>query len=267
MALEKFTDKAQEAMVAADTLAQERGNKEIEPEHVLLALLDQSGGIAPQIITKLNASSSQLRSRIDAAINRLPKVYGKLTTTYLSAATKRVITQAQDEATRHKDAYVSTEHLVMALASPLNNGEAGRILRDTGITRDNISNSLSTIRGTSQPVTDKNPEVSYQTLERYGRDLTKRAQDGKLDPVVGRDEEIRRCVEVLSRRTKNNPVLIGEPGVGKTAIVEGLAQRIVRGDVPQSLKDKRLVMLDIGALVAGAKFRGEFEERLRAVMK
>jgi len=267
MALEKFTDKAQEAMVAADALAQERGNKEIEPEHVLLALLVQSGGIAPQIITKLNATPSKIQSRVETAIGRLPKSYGKPLTTYLSSAAKKIITQAQDEATRLKDAYVSTEHLVMALASSVNTSEAGRILRDSGITRDGISNSLSSIRGSSKPVTEKNPEVSYQTLERYGRDLTQRAKDGKLDPVVGREEEIRRCVEVLSRRTKNNPVLIGEPGVGKTAIVEGLAQRIVRGDVPLSLKDKRLVTLDIGALVAGAKFRGEFEERLRSVLK
>ncbi len=266
MAFEKFTEKAQEAMVSAEKLAQERGNREIEPEHLLLVLLDQSGGIAPQIITKLNAIPSKLGERVDSAINRLPR--GSITSNpYLSVTIKKIITQAKDEATRLKDAYVSTEHLVMALASPVNDRESGRILRDSGITRDGIVNSLANIRGTSEPVTTQNPEVSYQTLERYGRDLTKRAKEGKLDPVIGRDEEIRRCIEVLSRRTKNNPVLIGEPGVGKTAIVEGLAQRIEKGDVPQTLKDKRIVTLDLGAIVAGARYRGEFEERLRAVLK
>jgi ATP-dependent Clp protease ATP-binding subunit ClpB len=265
--LDRLTDKGKEAMVAASAIAEQNRNQQIEPEHLLVALLEQANGIAPQIVTKLNASPERLRIRTMQAIERLPKVMSGAAGQVTSLAIRRVITQAQDEATRLKDSYVSTEHLMMALASPLNQSQAGLFLRDAGITRDAIANTMKGIRGTDQPIRDQNPEASYQTLERYGRDLTERAKQGKLDPVVGRDDEMRRCVEVLSRRTKNNPVLIGEPGVGKSAIVEGLAQRIVRGDVPSALKDKRLISLDMGALVAGARYRGDFEERLRSILR
>jgi ATP-dependent Clp protease ATP-binding subunit ClpB len=267
MRLDRLTEKGQEAMVSADALVEQYKSQQMEPEHLLVALLDQSGGIAAQICTKLNASPDRLKARIVGGIERLPRQYGPRAKTTISYATKNVLAAAEQEAAKLKDAYVSTEHLMMALAAPSNTGDAGRMMRDMGVTREAINKILTDLRGGTAPITDKNPEINYATLERYGRDLTARAKDGKLDPVVGRDEEIRRCVEVLSRRGKNNPVLIGEPGVGKTAIVEALAQRIVRGDVPSSLKDKKLVTLDLGAMVAGAKFRGEFEERMRAVMR
>jgi ATP-dependent Clp protease ATP-binding subunit ClpB len=265
--LDKLTDKGKEAMVAASNLAEQNRNQQIEAEHLLVALLEQPNGIAPQIITKLNASPERLRVRTMQAIERLPKVMSGAAGQNTSFTIKRIITQAQDEATRLRDSYVSTEHLMMAVASPMNQNQAGLYLRDAGVTRDAIANILQTIRGTDKPITERDPEATYQTLERYGRDLTEKARQGKLDPVVGRDEEMRRAIEVLSRRSKNNPVLIGEPGVGKSAIVEGLAQRIVRGDVPASLKDKRLISLDLGALVAGARYRGDFEERVSNIIK
>lgn len=268
MKLEELTEKGQEAMAAAHTLAEQRNNSQLEPEHLLLALLEQSDGITTRIISKLNANPAQIKVRLEGAMMRLPKVFIEKLNPVISLATKRVLTQAKDEASRMKDDYVSTEHLAMALASPLINHEAGRIMREEGVNRDAIFGILSSIRGPKvERIVDKNPEASYQTLERYGRDLTERAKNGKLDPVIGRDEEMRQIIEVLSRRSKNNPVVVGEPGVGKTAIVEGLAQRIVRGDVPTTLKDKKLISLDLGSLVAGARYRGEFEERMRAVLK
>jgi ATP-dependent Clp protease ATP-binding subunit ClpB len=268
MKLDELTEKGQEAMAMAHTMAEERNNSQLEPEHLLLALLDQSDGIAPRIVSQLNGNVGRIKLRVEGALMRLPKVFVEKANPVISITTKRVLTQAKDEASRMKDAYVSTEHLIMALASPLVNHEAGRVLREEGVNRDAIFNILSSIRGPkNERIVERNAEASYATLDRYGRDLTQRAKDGKLDPVIGRDEEIRQIIEVLSRRSKNNPVVVGEPGVGKTAIVEGLAQRIAHGDVPNSLKDKKLISLDLGAMVAGAKYRGEFEERMRAVLK
>src|SRR5213596_1043258 len=264
MRIDKFTQKMQEALQAAQDIASQSNHQEIANEHFLSALLDQTDGITRPLLEKIGVNANQLRDGLRSELERRPKVHGAAVDIRLSNELRSVLDGAEKEMSKLKDEYTSAEHYLLALTGA--NVPAAKLLKELGVTRDKLMQALQQVRG-SQRVTDQNPEGKYQALEKYGRDLTELARRGKIDPVIGRDNEIRRIMQVLSRRTKNNPVLIGDPGVGKTAIAEGLARRIISGDVPDSLKQKRIIAMDIGAMVAGAKFRGEFEDRLKAFLK
>ncbi|MCK5567723.1 MAG: AAA family ATPase, partial [Actinomycetia bacterium] len=264
MEFDKFTLKSQEALSASRSTASENGHQSIEDIHVMSAMLKQEEGIIIPVLQKLEVDPDDFRAKVDDLIKNTPKVTGGAAEIYISNDLNSILDDSLKEARQLKDEYVSTEHILISMAQ--SQGKIGGLLKQYGVTKDRIYQILVEIRG-NQRVTDQNPEDKYQALQKFGKDITELARKGKLDPVIGRDNEIRRVIQVLSRRTKNNPVLIGEPGVGKTAIVEGLANRVVSGDIPEGLKDKKIIALDMGALIAGAKYRGEFEDRLKAVLK
>ncbi|HSZ81140.1 MAG TPA: Clp protease N-terminal domain-containing protein, partial [Polyangia bacterium] len=262
---DKLTTKAQEALQQAQALAESRGHQELTPEHLLSALLTQDQGVVGALLRKVGVDPARIQRDVDAALDAQPQVRGAAADLYVGRRLKTLLEDAGTQSKEFKDEYVSSEHLLLALVAK-DHGAATRALKDAGVKRDDLMKALAEVRG-NQRVTDPEAEGKYQSLAKYTRDLTELARTGKLDPVIGRDEEIRRAMQVLSRRTKNNPVLIGDPGVGKTAIAEGIALRIATGDVAESLKNKKILALDLGALIAGAKYRGEFEDRLKAVLK